>query len=318
MAGLDLVFTQQRINRVKGDPALSKTNEQRFKDHYGASHFVAANIWEDLQRTNIPEARVSSKTLSIDYFLEALNFLYRYKRESERESTFDKSPKTLRKWCWYYLEKIQALKNEKIVFPADFKETDVWIMTVDGTHALINEPIHSVFSQDSKFFSHKKKHAGLSYELGIHLFESKLIWMNGPYPAGLNDKSIFANGGLKAKLAAIGKKALGDKGYTGHPKECSTFNAQDCDAVKNLKSRAQMRHEQFNGMLKEFSCLDDRFRHLGEPEEENGVRSYKKFKTCFECCAVICQYRMEHGEPLFDVLAGIRLQDEEEINHNEE
>ena len=123
--------------------------------------------------------------------------------------------------------------------------------------------------------------------------------MNGSFPAGPNDKSNFVReGGLRDKLASIGKKAVGDKGYTGYPNQCSTFNAFDDDAVKEFKSRAQMRHEQFNGMLKEFSTLADQFRH----EQE-------KFEVCFEAACVICQYRMEHGEPLFDILAGIDFED---------
>ena len=54
-----------------------------------------------------------------------------------------------------------------------------------------------------------------------------------------------------------------------------------------------MRHEQFNGMLKEYESLAGEFRHKD------------KFAACFEATAIICIYRMENGEPLFDVLAGL-------------
>ena len=293
LKGLELVYSEERIIRVHGDPGESKTNVQRFKDHYGANPVVVATIWEDLQTTNIPRARIT--VLKFEAFLEALNFLYRYKRESEREAQFDKSPKTIRKWSWYYLMKVQALKASKIVFPSiEELGNDVWIMTVDGTHSQWNEPSHPEYSQDRKAFSFKKHHAGLCYELGISLFESRLIWMNGSFYAGANDKKNFVDKGLKDKLEAIGKKALGDKGYTGYTNVCSTFNAFDSDAVKKFKSRAQMRHEQFNGMLKEFSSLDNQFRH-----------KQANFEVCFEAACVVCQYRLENGEPLFDLLAGI-------------
>jgi len=297
-AGLELLCSDGRINRVQGDPHTSKTNIQRFKDHCGANHIVVAKIWEDLQTTAIPEARI--RVLKIDAFLESLNFNYRCHRETERESRFDKSRKTLRKWARCYLLKVQALKEQKIVFPPveDFGD-DVLIMSVDGTHSLFHEIAHHECSQNRTYFSHKKKHAGLCYELGIHLYESKLIWMNGSFPAGPNDKANFIREfGLRDKLRAIGKKAVGDKGYAGFPDECSTFNAFDDAAAKAFKSRAQMRHEQFNGMLKEFSSLDDQFRH----EQE-------WFEVCFEAACVICQCRMENGEPLFDLLAGIQMQD---------
>ena len=295
-AGLEKVFNVARIHRVKGDPWQSRRNLQRFKDHYGASCYVASQIWNELQTTGIDEARIDDcKKLSVDFYLEALNFLYRYSRESERESAFDRSPKTLRKWCWFYLERIQALKASKIVFPTRFKDSDIWIMTVDGVHCHIREPSHPVYSQDRSFYSFKKNAAGLCYELGIDLYESKLIWMNGPFPAGIqNDKGIFTDRGLMDKLLEVNKKALGGKMYNGYPEACSTFNAFDDPIVKQFKSRAQMRHEQFNGMLKEFCSLADQFRH----EQD-------KFEVCFEAVCVICQYRMEHGEPLFDLLAGI-------------
>ena len=296
MAGLRLVYSEKRIFNVRGPVLASKTNEQRFKDHYGANPVVVAHIWGDLQTTNIPKARI--KWLKFDMFLMALNFNYRYHRESEREAQFDRSPKTLRKWTWYYLIKVQLLQKQKIVFPEpeSFGNTDI-IMSVDGVHSLFHEIAHHELSQNREYYSHKLNHAGLCYELGIHLYEPKLIWINGSFAAGPNDKSNFIREhGLRDKLASIGKKALGDKGYTGYSDQCSTFNAFDHPAVKAFKSRAQMRHEQFNGMLKEFSSLVDLFRH----EQD-------KFEVCFESACVICQYRMEHGEPLFDVLAGIQV-----------
>ena len=113
------------------------------------------------------------------------------------------------------------------------------------------------------------------------------------------ERTIIGFSPTEDSRKSIGKKALGDKAYNGHPNECSTFNALDEQAVKVLKARAQMRHEQFNGMLKEFSCLDDQFRH-----------KEAKYGDCFEAVAVICQYRMEYGEPLFDLLAGVRPEEE--------
>lgn len=303
--GLELVHANERIHNVKGDPWTSKTNQQRFKDHHGASHTVVSCIWEDLQTANFTPPDVPQHTACIKSLLESLSFLCRYKRETEREAVFDKSRKTLRKWCLCYLKRIQALKSQKIVFP-EFNASDVWIMTVDGAHCKVNEPGHPEFSMDDKYFSHKHKNSGMSYELGIHLFESKLIWMNGPFPAGRNDNGNFSKGGLKEKLIAIQKKALGDKGHNGHPEACSTCNAFDDAAVKKFKSRAQMRHEQFNGMLKEFSCLDNCFRH-GE----------EMFKVCFEATAVICQCRMDRGEKLFDLLSGIRFEDAEDDTDEE-
>ena len=115
--------------------------------------------------------------------------------------------------------KIQALKGMKIVLPTveEFGD-DLLVLSVDGTHTLWNEPGHPEFSQDKKAFSHKKKHAGLCYKLGIHLWESRLIWMNGSYYVGANNKANFLwPGGLKDTLVALDKKVLGNKAYNGYP-----------------------------------------------------------------------------------------------------
>lgn len=49
--------------------------------------------------------------------------------------------------------------------------------------------------------------------------------------------------------------------------------------------------ESLNAKLKTFKCLDSaRFRH-GEA----------KFKLCFEAVAVLTQYRMELGDPVFAI-----------------
>ena len=292
--GLRLVnYTHSRINRVK----KKKTNTTRFKSHFGCNQFVVAQVFEDLQTSDNDEARLDKEKISIKYLLVTLNFLYDYQTELKREPIFDLSPKTLREWVWYYVPKLQALKHEKIVFPEDFG-SDVWICSVDCTDCPTQEIKHATLSQDPDLFSFKINGAGLRYEFGIDLFRSNLIWMNGWFlPGVLNDNSIFAEHGLKEKLASIGKKTLGDKIYNGHPDECSTFNAVDTPVVSTFKARVQMRHEQFNGMVKEFKCTSTPFRHKPDKKE--------KHKMCFEAVAVICQYRMEHGEPLFELLAGL-------------
>jgi hypothetical protein len=56
IAGLKLLFTHKRINRVDGEVLHSSTNTQRFKVHYGINQFVVAELWKDLHATNnMPE-----------------------------------------------------------------------------------------------------------------------------------------------------------------------------------------------------------------------------------------------------------------------
>jgi hypothetical protein len=291
--GLKLAGYKQRLV----DRAKKETNIERFKAQYRSSPAVVAAIWEDLQLTEIPEAHVHDKDRKIKFFLISLHHLKRYPTKYEREAKFDVSLMWGRDWCWFFVEKIQALKAEKIVWPEDNFGDDIYVITVDGTHCWIQEPQHPAWSQDSWYFSHKYGKARLSYELGISISESKLVWMNGPFMAGKNDLQIFMKA-LKQKLRTAGKLSIGDGGYAGHPYQCSTPNNHNSSSLKKFKSRALKKHERFNGLTKAFDCLSGRFRH-----------SVDRSANCFEAVCVICQYQIEMECPLFEVLIEELMED---------
>jgi len=293
--GLLLVnYSRKRIRKAK-----KKRNLERFRGHYGSDPIVIAQIWEDLQRTLIPEAHLPPDDAKLDRFLMAMHHLKRYPTDLEREPIFDIDCMQGRDWVWFFLEKVQALKAEKIVWPDDLFTDYIWVISVDGTHCWIMEPGHPDWSQDSRYFSHKYGKAGVVYELGIALFTSRLVWMNGPFPAGDSDQHVFKRKGLRNKLQETNKRAIADGGYGGFPTLLSTPNSHDSKEVRRFKSRALKRHEKFNGMTKTFGCLSGRFRH-GE----------KRFKTCFEAVCVICQYQCELENPLYDILIDGLTEDE--------
>lgn len=281
------------IHTKRLESQKKETLVQTFIDRYGSRPVVYAQIWEDLQRTTVAEALVPVKDRDkVDYFFMALHFLKRYYVESERALIYGVDKTTVRKWTWYFIEKIQALKKEKITWPEDDYGNDKWIMSVDGVHCWCQEPKHEVWSMDTKYYSHKYASAGFDYELGVSLSENRLIWMNGPFPAGTNDITIFKTKGLGEKLRELGKKAIADGGY--HSIDdfdiLTTPNSLDSKPVKKFKRRAQRRHETFNNLVKNFDCTAQQFRH-GEA----------KFAVCFEACCVIAQYQMECGKVLFDI-----------------
>lgn len=75
------------------------------------------------------------------------------------------------------------------------------------------------------------------------------------------DIQVFReNHGLKEMIPA-GSKAIADNGYRGEKAVVSTPNSHDHPDVRKFKRRARARHESFNGRLKNFQCLDERFRH---------------------------------------------------------
>lgn len=274
-----------------------QTNVDQYKGVYGVHPCVGAQLVEDLQTTKLAKARI--ERMDVKKLHWALNFLYRYPREVERESMWKKTRNTLRLATWYYVNKIRHLKGMKIVWPK-FQEDDVWACSVDGTHLVTLEPGDSDVPKDPSYFSFKHHAAGFNYEVAVDLFESRVIWLSGPHKAGTyNDAKIFKEMGLQAKLRRHGLKAIGDEGYRGFPNEISTANVLDCEAVAEFKVRARQRHEIYNSKLKQFEVLSDRFRCKNNPNDKFTVA--EKLQMCFEAVNVLVQYKMEFGEPLFDI-----------------
>jgi len=274
-----------------------KSNRQRFLDRYGSSAYQLCKIWEDLQTTDIDEARVPPKKLVLDYFFLAHHFLRHYPVESERHGDYDARSQTIREWVWYFVEKMQALKAQKIFIPdSHVTGDDIWIMTIDGTMLPAHEKAGVNCVKDKNLFSFKHHRAGYNAEVGVSLWENRCVWLGGPGPAGENsDRVIFRKeNGLRDKLRAMKKKAIADGGYTGDRATLSTPNGHDSPSVRRFKTRALKRHEKFNNMLKVFRCLDHNFRH----------RTEEKYKSLFEVVAVICQYHLENGCPLYNIYVG--------------
>ena len=142
---------------------------------------------------------------------------------------------------------------------------------------------------DKNWYSHKYHRPCVAYEIGMHLFENKIVWISGPHQAGETDLVIFRKeNGLKDNIPD-GCNVIGDKGYSGDEK-VSINNRQDSDAVCKFKKTARAPHEALNGRLKEFVILSGRFRHKIE-----------KHKIAFEAVCVVVQYSMENGRPLFPI-----------------
>ena len=65
-----------------------RTNVDRFKSHYGSDPVVYAQIWEDLQLTRIPEARIDTRTVISRHFMMAIYFLKCYPTEAQLAVSF--------------------------------------------------------------------------------------------------------------------------------------------------------------------------------------------------------------------------------------
>ena len=119
------------------------------------------------------------------------------------------------------------------------------------------------------------------------LFHDKICWVNGPFPAGQNDLTIFRKeDGLMSKIPE-GKKGVMDEGYVGEPSKAGTKNEFDSPEMKEFKKRGKARQESVNSKLKSFGVLSGTFRSTGKDR-------LKKHKAAFEACIVIIQYELDN------------------------
>ena len=112
--------------------------------------------------------------------------------------------------------------------------------------------------------------------------------MNGPFPAGKNDITVFKTRGLKDRMNN-NLRIVADSGYPGEP-NLLVPNRFDEPEVKTFKSRARARHETFNCRIKVFKALSERFRH-----------KLCRHQSAFEAVCILVQYQLECGLPLFDI-----------------
>ena len=277
---LDLVGFAGRQSSVSYNENL-----RRFRSFFGIGVAAAAAVLADINR---------NETVPIDHFLLTLYWLKTYQTETVLSGWWNMTETTIRKHTWNVASKIQALKEEKVVF-GEFKDDPIFIISVDGVHCKTYEARKN---PTAKVYSHKTHGPGLAYELGIAVFESRLVWINGPFDASVHDITMFRNendpdNSLKNAIPD-GKRAIADNGYRGERQsKTAPPNQSDSQALKDLKNRARARHEAFNARIKSFYVLSTTFRATKGKKE--------KHKIVFESICILCQYDMENGHPLWDV-----------------
>jgi hypothetical protein len=150
-AGLKLLgWLQTQTSRVQ-----LVTKHARFVGGFGAAPHVLAKLWETLQTTSIEAAKVDPKKHSLNDFLCTMHFLYRYPTEIEGHNMWKRSRNTTRKWNWFFVEKIRALKADLFGWPANNFGVLKWVLSVDGTHFRTQEPSHPDFPKDPSVYSFK-------------------------------------------------------------------------------------------------------------------------------------------------------------------
>ena len=154
---------------------------------------------------------------------------------------------------------------------------ETYILSVDGTHCKIQEPKHPILSRDPAYFYSKFHGPALNYELGLSIYRDQIVWINGPFPAGTHDITVYRNNGLRDRIPP-GKLII------------AVPSSYDDDNLKMFKRRARSRHETLNRRIKIYKCTSNCF-----------VHSIQKHRMVFEAVCVLVQYQIESESPLFAV-----------------
>ena len=115
----------------------------------------------------------------------------------------------------------------------DWDHKTVCVITVDGVDCAIQEP----WPFDEAIFSKKLNGPGYKYEIGICIATGVIVWVNGPFKAGKNDKTIFENDGLMDALCDNECVEV-DMGYQGldELKNPKMYQTQKAGKQKNRRS----------------------------------------------------------------------------------
>ena len=174
-----------------------------------------------------------------------------------------------------------ALLPTKIKFidrwdDADDPHCENFIIGVDGTDCKTWERKHDIFPMDRPLMSHKFNHAALKYEIGVAIYEDKILWVNGPFPGTRYDMAIFRQDGPKERMPQ-GKIAVLDRGYqTSKPDEVNmlaTPQMNDDPEVNKFMSQVRCQTETVMGRLKSFKISSD-VRHVSpwSREARDGIQ----------------------------------------------
>jgi hypothetical protein len=190
-----------------------------FKIFFRSFPKVLVAIWQDLVTSMDPAIRLEDKQQTIaclQAFLRAFFFLRHYPT-IEVMARFFAIGKTACKGkaIWDWIDRVHLLREKKIVWKERWYDPDSerFNITVDGVHCRIQEPMHETWSKNPKYYSHKNNTSGFNYEIAISVVEGHCCWINGPFPAGRNDMSIYNEPeGLKEKNEDVPGQA-GDRRF---------------------------------------------------------------------------------------------------------
>ena len=304
-----LFFTPAEVlirgfNVISGLPNITsndynENNIEKFKQHFGSTPTVIAFVWSDILTTDIDlglEMNDKSER-GFKKILTAIHFLWAYpKNNGILLSTCATCKQNVEgDKLWKYIKVLSKLKDLKIVWPEDqFRDPDgiIFLGTVDGVDFKTREKSSDELNVDNKQFLFKHNHGSLKYEVMVHAYLPKIVWINGPFQGGEHDRTIF-NSALAKKIPQ-GKMVITDGVYSKqtdvrYQAKLSLPNLCDSKKLHNFKAPLRSRHEAVNGKLVKYQALSNEYHH-----------AHAHHCYIFEAICTLVQYAMDHGSPIWD------------------
>ena len=303
LTALEMMRKGLRFSGYKDNGFVDYSKEhvqEEYMSFYGSDSIALAALWNEMQTTAIPEARIENATEKVlNYFLATHHWLKEYSSYNNlaKISKAIGGPDTCKAWTWAMVEKIAALKAAKIRWPDEFDDVNsiVYLYSVDGVHFRKQEEYHEEMSKNPKWYSHKGGGPGIMYEVAMHIWDCAIVWISGGHQASRHDKTVYTEPGGLCERTHPDKKGVGDRGYRtikGAPRlPVCTPNSHNAEEVREFQGRARARQESFFGRCNNFKILKEEFRFPG----------LEKHGTVFDAICVILTFQFENGSPLFDV-----------------
>lgn len=269
---------------------------QRFRAHYGVSHEAIAHLIEDL-RKHQPE-----EVVEVTLLLMGVYWLKVYTTEEVMAGRWGYDEKYCREHSRKYVLRIAALKPVKITFRG--LDPRCKYVPVDGVHVRTQE---FRCNPSSSWWSVKHNGPGVGFEVCCDpTNKGRILHATRAAPAGVHDLTRFRGGkkndkknwkkdSLYFKLPD-GVKAVGDSGYAGQPDKVVVTTEAHAAATKQLFARMKSMQETCFKRMKHFNVLSTTFRHGAGTSDK-----LQKVGDAFDAIAVLTQYDIEHGHPLFKV-----------------
>jgi hypothetical protein len=268
---------------------------RRFRAHYGVGHIAIKALIADLKRYQ-PDKPIDKTSLFM-----AIAWLKLYETEEVMAGRWCYGEEYCRNTVREYVSRIRALKGRKISF--DGLDPKCEFLPVDTVHHRCQE---FRCTPGSKWWSHKSNGPAVAFEVVTDPVHGKIRWTNGPEAPTVHDLT-FLRGGKKGKMKDWKRTALyfhvpknvkliGDSAYEGQPDKVTTTKDAHNAATKQLFARMKSMQETCFKRFKDFKVLRESFRHGSGTEDKLG-----KIKVAFEAVAVLVEYDIENGHPLFEV-----------------